>query len=174
MILLADDLPWASSLRWECHNICAPTSCETPRFDSKSRTITLYARQLHAGYTDMPRINYPPEPEGSRRSRTRRWLWARNHRRIGALSIVEWVALLFHRVSGWLRMRRLSIDTSSTPRPTRIAASTDARTISRVYRYSRIALSSFAQISIIRVSNMDLGFHVKFISDYPGQTGLHC
>jgi len=61
-------------------------SCETPRFDSKSRTITLYARQLHAGYTNTPRINCPVGPEGSWRSRTRGWLRARNRRRIGALS----------------------------------------------------------------------------------------
>lgn len=116
MIVRADDLPWASSLQRGCHNTCAASIVRNiARFDSESRTITLYARQLHASYTDTPRINCPAGPV---RSRTRGWLRApQSSANRRCPSIAERVALLFHQVSGRLGTTAKYHRYRSTPVP---------------------------------------------------------
>lgn len=71
------------SLQRGCHNIYAPTIVRNvPRFDSRSRTIALYARQLHGHAANKLTRGGLKDPADLGRVGG---YGARNRRRIGAL-----------------------------------------------------------------------------------------
>lgn len=89
------------SLQCGCHNIYAPTIVRNvprfaPRFDSRSRTIALYARQLHGHAANKLTRGGLKDPADLGR------VGGYGPAIVGESVPFERVALLFHRVSGRL------------------------------------------------------------------------